>query len=108
MASDAGKKYIDVLRGLKEKIRQARLQATIAVNYELLKVYWEIGHTILLQQKNEGWGTKVIDRLTTDLKLEFPDMKSLSARNIKYMRAFAEAYPYFTTVQQSAARLQNK
>lgn len=107
MASEITNNYIEVLQNLKEKIRQARLRATIAVNNELLKVYWEIGNTILLQQKTEGWGAKVIDRLVTDLKLEFPDMKGLSARNIKYMRAFADAWPGFVIVQGSLAQLQN-
>ena len=104
---EASKNYIEILQSLKDKIKQARLRATISVNNELLKVYWEIGNTILLQQKNEGWGTKVIDRLVVDLNLEFPDMKGLSPRNIKYMRAFSEAFPDFTTVQGSIAQSQN-
>ncbi|MEJ7827971.1 MAG: DUF1016 N-terminal domain-containing protein [Segetibacter sp.] len=68
----------------------------------------EIGANILQQQRAEGWGTKVINRLAMDLKLEFPDMKGLSVRNLKYMRAFAEAYPEFTIVQQTAAQLHNE
>lgn len=97
--------YPVVLKELKEKIRQAQLKAVHAVNNQLLSVYWEIGNTILQQQKSEGWGTKVIDRLAVDLKMEFPDMKGWSVRNIKYMRAFAEAYPDFLIVQQPAAQL---
>ena len=114
-------KYSSVLGGLKEKIRLARQRAALAVNAVLLKVYWEIGFTILQQQEEEGWGTKIIDRLANDLKIEFPDMKGLSVRNLKYMRAFAEAYPYFMQVplgqiedtaspvfvQQAAAQIQN-
>lgn len=96
--------YPIILKGLKEKIRQARLRASLKVNTELLAVYWEIGHAILVQQKEEGWGTKVIDRLAADLKTEFPDMQGLSVRNIKYMRAFAETWPLFG--QQVAAQLQ--
>jgi predicted nuclease of restriction endonuclease-like (RecB) superfamily len=87
--------YQRILSNLKEKIRQARIKASLAVNTQLLAIYWEIGRTILDQQETEGWGTKVIDRLATDLKSEFPDMKGLSTRNLKYMRAFAEAYPDF-------------
>lgn len=102
MSSDTTKKYIAVLQNLKEKIRQARLRSVLSVNKELLHIYWEIGNTILLQQQQEGWGTKVIDRLASDLRLEFPDMKGFSLRNIKYMRAFAEAYP--DLVQQPAAQ----
>jgi len=99
------KNYYSILEALKEKIRRARQKAAIAVNNELLSVYWEIGNAILQQQKEEGWGTKVIDRLVADLKTEFPDMKGLSVRNLKYMRAFAEAYPQF--VQQAAAQIQS-
>ncbi len=105
MASDIDKNYRVVLQSLKEKIRQARLRAIHSVNKELLLVYWEIGNTILEQQKQEGWGTKVIDRLAADLKIEFPDIKGFSLRNIKYMRAFAEAYPEF--VQQVTAQSKN-
>jgi predicted nuclease of restriction endonuclease-like (RecB) superfamily len=103
MSFELEKDYGKVLQLLKEKIRQARLRAVLSVNKELLHVYWEIGHTILIQQQQEGWGTKVIDRLAADLRLEFPDMKGFSLRNIKYMRAFAEAYPQF--VQPPAAQI---
>ena len=106
MSFELDQDYGQVLRKLKEKIRRARLKAAIAVNRQLLSIYWEIGNTILQQQKKEGWGTKVIDRLIVDLKTEFPDMKGLSPRNIKYMRAFAEAYPSFAIVQDPIAQLQ--
>jgi predicted nuclease of restriction endonuclease-like (RecB) superfamily len=75
--TDKTKNYSDILSSLKEKIRLARQKAAVAVNNEILLVYWEIGYTILQQQKEEGWGTKVIDRLAADLKTEFPDMKGL-------------------------------
>lgn len=106
MSFELDREYGNVLLLLKEKIRLARLKAAIAVNKELISVYWEIGSAILRQQKKEGWGTKVIDRLIIDLKSEFPDMKGLSPRNIKYMRAFAEAYPSFSVVQNPVAQLQ--
>ncbi len=99
--------YLNIVASLKEKIRQAKTKASLAVNKELLNVYWEIGNTILEQQKTEGWGTKIIDRLSQDLKNEFPDMQGLSIRNIKYMRAFAEAYPEFSIVQPALAQLQS-
>ena len=107
MASELNKNYADIISRLKEKIKQARLQAAVIVNKQLIDLFWEIGNTILQQQKKEGWGTKIIDRLAADLKSEFPDMKGLSARNIKYMRAFAEAYPNFTIVQPLVAQLQS-
>lgn len=92
--------YISVLNSLKEKIRQRRYKAASAINAELLKLYWEIGNTIIEQQKEEGWGAKIIDKLAADLKMEFPDFKGLSIRNLKYMRAFAEAYPKFLSIVQ--------
>ena len=102
------KNYIDVLQSLKEKIRQARLRATLAVNRELLTVYWEIGNTILQQRKSEGWGTKIISRLAKDLKNEFPDMKGLSERNLVYMQTFAGAWPYFPFTQAALAEPSTK
>jgi hypothetical protein len=58
MAAELIKGYGDILKTLKENIRRTRLQASLPVNNALLKMYWEIGFTILLQQKNEGWGTR--------------------------------------------------
>jgi predicted nuclease of restriction endonuclease-like (RecB) superfamily len=57
------------------------------------------------RQQQEGWGAKVIDRLAKDLKREFPDMKGFSPRNLKYMRAFAEAYPDQAIVQEVLAQI---
>ena len=99
--------YQNILTSLKEKIRMARIRASLKVNRELLGIYWEIGTVILAQQKEQGWGAKIIDKLAADLKSEFPDLKGLSTRNLKYMRAFAEAYPNFVFVQPDAAQIQN-
>ncbi len=92
-------RYKNILIDLKEKIRSARIRTSIKVNYELLKVYWEIGNTILAEQHEQGWGAKIIDRLADDLKQEFPDIKGFSRRNLSYMKVFAEAYPEFLQIQ---------
>ena len=68
-------------------------------------LYWQIGQDILIRQAQQGWGTKVIDRLAQDLRAAFPYMKGFSPRNLKYMRAFAEAWPDAEFVQQAAAQL---
>ena len=94
-----------VLKELKDKIQHARVRAALSVNKELLQTYWDIGSVILQQQKLEGWGTKVIERLAKDLKFEFPDFQGLSVRNFKYMRAFAETYPHFPNVQEPLAQI---
>jgi predicted nuclease of restriction endonuclease-like (RecB) superfamily len=90
---------------LKARIRDARLRAAVSVNRELILLYSEIGRDILLRQSAEGWGTAVIDRLARDLRRDFPDMAGLSSRNLKYMRAFAEAWPDPAIVQQLVAQL---
>ena len=99
------KAYSRLLTDIKDRIRSARLKASLAVNRELVLLYWEIGSQILVRQKNEGWGSKVIDNLARDLAVSFPGMKGFSPRNIKYMRAFAEAYPERSFVQQAVAQI---
>lgn len=95
--------YRALLNGLKKRIRSAQVRAAMAVNQELIRLYWQIGREILARQKAEGWGSKVIDRLAMDLKREFPGITGFSPRNLKYMRAFAEAYPNEEIMQRYAA-----
>lgn len=97
--------YEEFLRDLKTRIRSAQIKAVIAVNSELTLLYWETGKDIQQRQKEQGWGAKIIDRLAHDLSREFPEMKGFSPRNLKYMRAFAEAYPDRQFVQQVAAQI---
>ncbi len=96
------KGYQDLLSLLKSQIRTAQVRAALAVNRELVLLYWGIGKQILTRQREDGWGAKVIERLAKDLHVEFPEMRGLSPRNLKYMRAFAEAWPI---VQQPVAQL---
>lgn len=96
------KNYTALVFQLKKEIQTARIKASLNANAHLLTLYWKMGAAILESQQEEGWGTKIIDRLATDLRSEFPDMKGISPRNLKYMRAFADAYPQF--VQQPAAQ----
>ena len=100
-----GDGYASLLAELKERIRKARLKAAVAVNEELILLYWSIGRDILDRQTAAGWGARVIDRLAADLRRDFPEMTGLSPRNLKYMRAFAEAFPEREIVQQVVARL---
>src|SRR5688572_17300803 len=85
--------YVDFLAELKERIRQAQVHAALAVTERLTLLYWEIGSLILDQESQKGWGAKVVDQLAKDLRSAFPEMKGLSARNLRYMKAFAAAYP---------------
>ncbi|MBI3652748.1 MAG: DUF1016 domain-containing protein [Acidobacteria bacterium] len=97
--------YEEFLRDLKTRIRTAQVRAALSVNRELVLLYWQIGRDILQRQTQKGWGAKVIDRLSADLRKAFPEMKGFSPRNLKYMRAFAEAWPDEPFVQQVAAQI---
>jgi predicted nuclease of restriction endonuclease-like (RecB) superfamily len=97
--------YTDWLLELKTRILSAQQRAALAVNRELVLLYWQIGRDILARQAEQGWGAKVIERLAHDLRAAFPAMKGFSPRNLKYMRAFAEAWPEVEFVQQAAAQL---
>lgn len=97
--------YPELLADLKSRIRSAQVRAALSVNRELVLLYWQIGRSILHRQGEEGWGAKVIDRLSVDLRREFPEMKGFSPRNLKYMRAFAEAYSDETVVQEALAQI---
>jgi predicted nuclease of restriction endonuclease-like (RecB) superfamily len=97
--------YADWLAELKSRIHAAQQRASLSVNRELVLLYWHIGRDILQRQSRDGWGSKVIDRLSQDLRNAFPDMKGFSPRNLKYMRAFADAWPDAAIVQEVLAQL---
>lgn len=97
--------YDDFLRDLKQRIRSAQVRAVLAVNSELVLLYWQIGRDILTRQHQQGWGAKVIAHLSADLRSSFPEMKGFSRTNLLYMRAFAEAYPDEQIVQQLAGQI---
>jgi predicted nuclease of restriction endonuclease-like (RecB) superfamily len=97
--------YDELLRDLKVRIGQAQVRAALAVNSELVSLYWSIGRDILVRQQQQGWGAKVVDRLAADLRRAFPEMKGFSPRNLKYMRSFADAYPDEQFVQQAVAQI---
>jgi predicted nuclease of restriction endonuclease-like (RecB) superfamily len=105
MANLTPEYYSGWLQNLKNQIRTARVKASLAVNSELIRLYWRIGSEILQQRGTNAWGSKVLERLAKDLKAEFPDMKGLSLSNLKYMARFAEAWPDFAIGQQAADQL---
>lgn len=97
--------YATFVSDLKRKIVEARHRASLSVNRELILLYWTIGRDILARQEREGWGAKVIDRLADDLRQAFPEMTGLSSRNLKYMRALADAWSDGEFVQRIIAQL---
>lgn len=97
--------YAEWLGDLKQRIHAERLRVVLASNAAMVLLYWEIGRRVLEKQTHKGWGAKIIDRLAADLREAFPEMKGFSPRNIKYMRAFAAAWPKREIVQEALAQL---
>lgn len=86
-------------------IKQAQTETCIKVNTDMLELYWFIGKSVIEVQKKHGWGSKIIDVLSLEINTEFPHSTGFSVRNIKYMRAFADAYPDFPIVQVPLAQI---
>ena len=97
--------YDELLSEIMERIRSAQMRAAAAVNQEVVLLYWQIGRAVMERQEREGWGTRVIDRLAADLRAAFPAQRGFSTRNLKYMRAIAEAYRDPEFVQQVVAQV---
>jgi predicted nuclease of restriction endonuclease-like (RecB) superfamily len=97
--------YAAWLESLKTQIRTARVKASLAVNRELVLLYWRLGREILARKAVEAWGAKVNAQLAHDLRAEFPDMGGLSPRNLVYMQTFANAWPDEAIAQQLVAQL---
>lgn len=83
MNTELDKNYATLLQNLKAEISKARIRAHLSVNKEMINLYWSIGNQILERQKQEGWGSKVIENISKDLRSEFPEMIGLSARGSK-------------------------
>lgn len=97
--------YQELLQDLKERIRAAQVRAALAVNKELVLLYWTIGCDLSRRFQTEGWGTKINERLANDLQTAFPGVEGFSPRNLRYMRSFAEAWPEPDILQQLIAKL---
>lgn len=97
--------YADWLADIKARVHAARSRAVLAANAELVTLYWQIGKEILQRQASAQWGDKVLDRLASDLREAFPDMKGFSRANLKFMRAFAQAWPDAEIGQQAVSQL---
>lgn len=97
--------YVETLGTIKDRIQQERIRVVLAVNSAMVLLYWDVGRLILDRQDHAGWGARVIDRLSADLCDSFPEMRGFSPRNLKYMRAFAAAWPDRAIVQEALAQI---
>ena len=97
--------YPEFVESLKKRIHIAQVKAAVAVNRELVLLYWDIGRDILTRQQEQSWGSKVIEKLSEDLKIAFPGVRGFSSRNLNYMRLLAESWPDKQFVQQLVAKI---
>lgn len=97
--------YASFTDELKTFIKKEKLATILNVNQRMIMMYWHIGNAILTKQKEKGWGAKVIDRLSADLKEAFPEETGFSPRNLKYMRKFAACWPDVEIVQRTVAQI---
>lgn len=84
--------YKEFVEEIKEKVYSAQYSALKAVNKELIKLYWEIGESIINKQNRHGWGKSIVENLAEELQKEFPGVKGFSVQNLWYMRQFYAEY----------------
>ena len=80
--------YRSWLKRLKSQVRSAQVKAAVRVNNELLQLYWSMGHDIAEKHLDAAYGSGFFDRLSRDLKAEFPHMEGFSVSNLKYIKRF--------------------
>lgn len=97
--------YEEFLRDLKARIHSAQIKAALSVNREMIGLYWEIGQAIVERQEREGWGKAIVERLSQDLRHEFPEVTGFSARNLWDMRRFYQAYRDLPDLRQVVAEI---
>jgi predicted nuclease of restriction endonuclease-like (RecB) superfamily len=97
--------YFDMRDVIIAKIKHSRVRSAIQANSGMIELYWDIGNEILRRQKDEGWGARVIDRLSKDLKDAFPDMTGFSPRNLSNMKKLAMCWTDFSILQRTVAKI---
>lgn len=103
--SEMSDTYLSFIDNIKNEIKKQRLSVVLSANASMICLYWNIGKAILNKQAEEGWGSKVIDRISKDINDAFPDVSGFSPRNIKYMRKFAEVWNDYEIMQRTAAQI---
>ena len=94
--------YFEILESIKQQIREAQYRAVLGMNREQIILYWNIGKIII---DNSNYGSSFVENLARDIKLEFPNAKGYSVRNLRYMRKFASVFNDFENLQVPLADL---
>lgn len=99
------KEYTGWLGEISKRYRQSQIKAAVAVNTEMLKFYFSLGHDIVRMEKDQPWGSGFLKRLSVDLKMQMPEAECFSTRNLYYMRYFFELYANAVILPQLGAKL---
>lgn len=103
------KDYTQWVENLSARYRQSQIRASVKVNREMLKYYWELGRDIKEMRVEERWGESVINNLSTDLQHRTPNATGLSRTNIYYAKKFYQLYsPYLEIVPQAVGQLESE
>ncbi|QCB97349.1 DUF1016 domain-containing protein [Arthrobacter sp. PAMC25564] len=97
--------YPELLASVSTEVRSGRSRAVSAANREMLLSYWSIGNELAKRESAQGWGSRVVTRLSADVRSAFPEARGFSPRNLRYMKSFAEAWPNFPMLQAPLATL---
>ena len=100
--------YTEWRKDIENLIETSKLRTAINVNTDMLTLYWSIGEQIIEKQEKLGWGKKIIEQLSKDLCLKFPDDRGYSERNLRNMKRFAIEYPDFPFLQVPLAKLKDQ
>ena len=100
--------YIALLQQIKHRVIVAQKRAIYAANEEVLRMYWDIGELLERNQVLDGWGKKTLQRLSTDLKNEYPEIKGFTVRNLQYMVQFYKEYDQSLTKVKSSENKNTK
>ena len=92
IATLGSQEYRSFIENIKSKIRSAQVKASFSVNAELIRLYWDIGLSVIDRQGKNKWGSSVIEQMSHDIQKEFPGIEGFSSSNISRMRAFYLAW----------------
>ena len=105
MEIESSKEYIKFVAEVKRHVLSARISTIRAINRDLTGLYWDIGRMIVERQEKQGWGKSVVERLSMDLRKEFPGCTGFSSRNLWDMKRFYEQYTAHEVLRQAVAEL---